>query len=176
MMVPSLKSHHLNRNSGEVLKLMFREETRRAADLKGVCISVCRIVRVVSGSEGGFAFVSGMISSDGPKLIDRNMNILSESTDHVRGISPKPVTSASDIFHKELLAKFRETTTQEQWDLLWKNVLDSGINQLIVIPRWNFSRGAKVEHDHAIRKGIPVEYRDDDPELLRILRKYEVET
>jgi hypothetical protein len=176
MMIPNLKSHHLNRNSGEVLKLMFRTETLKATNLTDVSIAVCRIVRVVSSREGGFAFISGIISSDGPKLIDRNMEILSESTDHVREISPKPVTSASDIFHKELLAKFRENTTHEQWDLLWKNVLDSGISQLIMTPRWDLSRGAKVEHDHAVMRGIQVDYRDDDPELLRILRKYGVET
>lgn len=171
-MLGNIRSHHLNSNRGERLKEMFRSETSKAGNLEGVRIVVCEVVSFISRTERGFTFVSGMISSDGPEFIDRNMLILSDSTDHVRRTSPKPVTSASDIFYDVLLAKYRNVTTPEEWDRLWKSVISSGISDLVMIPRWDASRGAKAEHDHAVARKIPVDYRHNDLELLAILRKH----
>lgn len=165
--------HPLNGNSGEALKEMFRRETDGAKNLEGVRTGVCSVVRFVA-NQGRIAFASGIISGDGPQFIDRNMAILAAYTDHLRRDSTIPVTSATDIFHKELLDKHRNHT-KEEWAGFWRSVLRSGVTRLIMTPRWHLSYGAIDEHDFAKERKMEIEYRYADPPLVGILRGHGVQ-
>lgn len=168
------RTHHLNAHSGEALKRMFNEATGRARSHMEVCAGVCEVVNFVSNREGKFAFVSGIISSEGPEFIKRNMAVLADFTDHVRGSSAAPTMSASDVFHEGLLGRYRDAGI-EGWVIFWRKVIASGVGTLIMTPRWESSYGARDEHGFALKSRITVEYKHEDPELLAILRKHGVE-
>ncbi len=166
--------HHLNTHSGEELKSMLRAATGRAGTYAQVRDAVCEVVGFVASRERGITFVSGLISSDGPGLVDRNILVLSDFTDHIRRVSVVPVVSAADVFHKHLLDKYRDQS-KDDWFRFWRRVLDSGVSLLMMTPRWHLSTGAKDEHEFAVARKIKVEYRHDDPELLKILHRHGVQ-
>jgi hypothetical protein len=168
------RTHHLNAHSGEALKRMFNEATARARSHGEVCAGVCEVVNFVSSKEGKFAFVSGMISAEGPEFVHRNMAVLADFTDQVRMGSAAPVMSASDVFHESLLGRYRDVG-KEGWAIFWRKVLASGVGTLIMTPRWESSFEAKDEHGFALKNRITVEYRHGDPVLLGILRKHGIE-
>lgn len=170
----SKSSHHLNAHSGEVLKNMFKSETSRAKGHMEVCNAVCNVVNIIASSEMKFAFVSGIISGDGPQHIDRNMAILESFTNHLRDDFSIPVMSATDVFHRDLLDQYR-TEGKPQWAVFWRKVLKSGVGTLVMTPRWEASFGAIDEHKFALDYGIKIDYRHGDPALLEILRKNKVE-
>lgn len=166
----AVKTHRLNLNSGKELKALFRTATAPAESFLEIHCAVCKVVATVAKREKGFGFVAGVISSDGPQFIDRNMAILEDYTNHIRAGSQTPVMSACDVFHKALLDKYRRARNREEWALFWRGVLSSGITTLNMTPRWMSSYGAKDEHACAENLNIRIWYRDHDPELVEILR------
>ncbi|MDE1865393.1 MAG: hypothetical protein KGH94_02005 [Candidatus Micrarchaeota archaeon] len=165
--------HPLNFHSGAVLKAMFRGATRGANSYDGVCAGVMGVVASLSRNCGQVGFVSAIIGSDGPQLVDRNMAILADYTDRFRNSTSYPVISAADVFHMELLDQYRSVPNSANgWFGFWRKVLGSGVSDLFMTPRWTESAGAMDEHEFARETKIRIHYRESDPELVRILARH----
>lgn len=104
--------------------------------------------------------VCGMISSDGPQHIPRNLDTLRNYTELLRRASLFPVYCAADAFPIGFLNKLPKYP-QSKWILFWREILASRlVTDILLIPRWNLSEGARDEHETAHRLGLTVHYVD----------------
>lgn len=105
-------------------------------------------------------YVSGIITSDGPEHQDRNIRILAEYTDRIRGLHPFPIFSATDVFNDEVFDRINATSLPVQsWFDFWRDVLNSGyVTDIFMTPRWEKSSGARDELETAEKLGLKVHY------------------
>ncbi|MCL4365593.1 DUF4406 domain-containing protein [Candidatus Marsarchaeota archaeon] len=124
------------------------------------------------GNGSRLGYVSGIITSDTPELVDLNMRRLAEYTDYLRSDVAFPVFSSTDIFSNELEDKLSCNTIGE-WHSFWRDVLEQGhVTDIFMTPRWRSSAGAKDEHETAKRIGISIHYMEDNPGLRSIMDRH----
>ncbi len=139
--------------------------------LKDVQNFVIPILKAANNNgKTSIAYISGIISSDGPSQIQKNITALKCYTDYYRRTQPFPVFSSSDIFNIQIEGKF--SATQKEWVTFWNNILMSGfITDLFLTPRWHCSQGAKEEYRTASIMGLKIRDDSNSPNLLRLVRK-----
>ncbi len=105
-------------------------------------------------------YVSGIISSDGPKNIARNVKKLEEYTERLREKNNFPIFSAADIFYSELFLRINGKDLKDHHFLkFWREILESGyVTDIFMTPGWERSIGAKDEHETARKMGIKIHY------------------
>lgn len=101
------------------------------------------------------AYVAGIMTSDGPTYVDRNLANLRAYTQLVRTKRPDlNIFCSPEVFVDiwEFLRK--NNTTEEQYGDFWDQIILRGnIRELFLTPRWRESRGAVREV--ATAKNIP---------------------
>lgn len=105
-------------------------------------------------------YVAGIITSDGPEYIARNIQKLEEYTERIGDEIDFPVFSAADVFSKDLLDRLHARSLPAQtWFDFWRAILGSGeVTDIFMTPRWKDSLGARDEHETAQKLGIAIHY------------------
>jgi hypothetical protein len=140
------------------------EKVRTANSLSEVEASLVVALQESRRNTDRLGYVSGIITSDGPENIGKNIKLLSKRTEILRSQHSFPLFSATDVFNDEVFAKINahEIPTQG-WLSFWRNVLSSGhVSHVIMTPRWELSTGALDEFDTARRLGLTIEYFKDN--------------
>ena len=110
------------------------------------------------------AYVSGIISSDGPDKIPENMAKLQTHTNLIRQAHPEYlVFSASDIFTDPLNNRIGASQIPtESWLSFWEGILREGkVDIVYMTPRWEESHGARDEERVAKELGLKIIYLKD---------------
>ena len=108
-------------------------------------------------------FVSGIVTSDGPSFVKRNLQVLQDRALRIAEKVDGIVFSAANIFNSELFKKFDSAgATNEDYLIFWERVLNSGqITDVVMTPRWEESGGARRENETAITIGLQIhDYQD----------------
>lgn len=109
-------------------------------------------------------YVSGIITSEGPDNIPKNIERLARFTAHVRATQAFPVFSATDVFDDVLFARLNAAGFKnEDWLVFWREVLGDErkfVTDMFMTPRWEISQGATDEHQIAKAMNMSVSYLD----------------
>ncbi len=105
-------------------------------------------------------YVSGIITSEGPEHIQRNILLLKTHAQRLREIHSFPIISAPDIFTSEVPIQIDSPNIPYQdWIQFWRDVLRSGyITDIFMTPRWEKSTGAKDEFQIANEEDMTIHY------------------
>jgi hypothetical protein len=107
-------------------------------------------VQVERGA-GQIGYVSGIINSDGPEHVARNVLKLAAYTETIRSAHDFPIFSATDIFTPTVREALPEmqlqyTDREELFYDFWRKVLCCGyVTDIFMTPRWPLSKGAVDE-------------------------------
>lgn len=138
------------------------QEARSLAETRDLLLELFRAER--SGGLTDIGYVSGMISSDGPEHIQRNRERLRAITEEVRQRENVAIFSAVDVFNDQLFPKLEVLGyPNEDWIQFWREILDTPerfVTSVFMTPRWEESRGARDEHEVALRMGITIYYTE----------------
>jgi hypothetical protein len=108
--------------------------------------------------------VSGIISSEGDKRIERNMRRLHLYTAHLSEQYNFPIFSAVDVFGNGLYAQIEEFSFERElrekhFVDFWRGVFRSGhLTDVFMTPRWEISSGARDEHAISLEEQITIHY------------------
>lgn len=105
-------------------------------------------------------YVSGIITSDGPKFVKRNMENLLLYTESLRDKNNFPIFSAGDIFTEEVFERVDAFNLPSHHFLkFWREILVSGwVTDIFMTPRWDESKGALDEHEVAEKQNLKIHY------------------
>lgn len=127
-------------------------------------IEVVRTLKELS-PDGRVGYAAGIVASDGPEHIERNVLLLAEYANRLRKAHPFPIFSAVDVFGVTgLWDRFvpmfvRGEITDDDFKKFWRGILGSGyVTDVFMTPRWEFSNGARDEHETATACGIRIHY------------------
>lgn len=121
------------------------------------------------GQKQQIGYVSGIISSEGPKNIPRNMRRLEAYTDLIRKQYSFPIFSATDVFGNGMHGKLEEfyfeaELQQKHFMDFWEAVLTAGhVTDMFMTPRWEVSSGAKDEFRIARETGMRLYIVESNP-------------
>lgn len=107
-------------------------------------------------------YVSGLISSEGPENIPKNMKRLEAYTELIRKQYDFPIFSATDVFgngmHEQVEEfHFEKELQQKHFMDFWDAVLGTGhVTDIFMTPRWEVSTGAKDEFRIAQAMGMKI--------------------
>jgi len=107
-------------------------------------------------------YVAGIITSDGPENIDRNVKRLIRFTEDVRGRNTFPVFSSTDVIGDALFKRLGAALfKQTDWEKFWRDILGADekfVTDMFMTPGWEKSRGATDEHNTAKKVGMQIHY------------------
>ncbi len=151
------------------LREALRAITPTTTQIDVVKTQVIDILRNVKTDEiQKIGYVSGVISSDGPKHIPKNIAVLDTYTEFYRMTIPFPAFSSSDIFYGKYTERFN--LSQSEWLTFWSSILKSGtITDVFMTPRWKISNGAVEEHKMAKELNLTIHNHENKVDLRRIL-------
>jgi len=142
----------------DLLQTHIREAKSLLEVKKGVLKALIKIAGNSSTKKLGY--VSGIITSDGPKLVKRNIERLGSHTERLRQKHPFPIFSAADIFTQEVFERVGAFDLPSHRFLkFWREILGSGwVTDIFMTPRWEHSQGAKDEHEAAKELKLNIHY------------------
>ena len=109
------------------------------------------------------AYISGIITSDGPDCVVRNIQNLRRYAEDFSCQKDLYVVSPVDVLNKVVLTRLQRTNEYRETDYrnFWKSVLESKlIDMLVMTPRWSKSQGAVIEYRTATTTNIEVIFID----------------
>lgn len=127
-------------------------------DLAIALISLLKETRNIGSTQIGY--VSGMITSEGPQNIAKNIEILEKHTSTLRNKYLYPIFSATDVFYDQLFARIDARGAKNtDYEHFWNQVLSSRyITDIFMTPRWELSHGACDELATAKRLQLTIHY------------------
>jgi hypothetical protein len=127
-------------------------------EVKTLLLDVLKKVREEGAEKIGY--VAGIITSEGPENIDRNVKRLAGFADSVCLQSNFPIFSSTYLITDALFEKLgMQTIAQADWQKFWRDVLSSGfITDIFMTPRWEISYGSCDEHKTAQEVGMKIHY------------------
>lgn len=143
------------------MRKVIRRAVQKATNLPEVRDKLLAVLAQQNGSRIGY--VAGIITSDGPEHIEKNLQKLEKCTQRIKQRESIVVFSAVDVFDEELFIRLKASTLpQDSWWIFWREVLGSGhITDIYMTPRWQESTGARDEHETATKVGIAIHYEKD---------------
>lgn len=136
------------------------KEANSLDQVKSALFTVFKEYRKMGHTRIGY--VSGIITSEGPENIDRNVKRLDEFTEHVRKTQTFPIFSSTDVFDTALFARIGIPTIKAtNWEDFWAEILgheERFITDIFMTPKWEKSRGATDEHRVAKEVGMNIVY------------------
>lgn len=112
-------------------------------------------------------YVAGILYSDGPEYFERNRQLLKKRTEIIRKNQNFPIFSAYDIFHWGLYDQieernFPDSKRRAAFIQFWRDIVGSSlVTDVFMTPRWEFSEGARDEHETAQKFNLTVHYFND---------------
>ena len=105
-------------------------------------------------------YVSGVITSDGPDMISRNVSVLQTHANQLREIHSFCIFSPTEVFTKPVMENINmRRLTSKDLQKFWRNVLGAGyVTDVFMTPRWELSNGAKDELFTAQQLKLRVHY------------------
>lgn len=135
-----------------------------ATTLKEVKDILLPLLQQTHKKEQRIGYVAGILFSDGPLHVKRNIQALSDYTEFLRKQHSFSIFSPTDVFYNGLFPRLKESSFPESarrivFVSFWRDVLNSGfITDIFMTPRWQESSGATDEHNIAKEKGITIHY------------------
>ena len=113
-----------------------------------------KLIQAKEQSETGeVGFVSGIIMSDGPLRVIKNLGMLKRYQRFVKKQVDYPVLSAIDFLDADNI--IRLTSNKQEHKRFWREILGSGyITDFFTTPRGQEKGGAKDEYETATKLGL----------------------
>lgn len=129
-------------------------------EVKKLLLGVLKGVRTEGSTQIGY--VAGILTSDGPQNIDKNVKRLRKFTDKIRAENGYPIFSSTDVISDHLFKKLgAKLFERADWEEFWREVLgtkEKFVTDIFMTPRWQESRGATDEHKTAKENGLKIHY------------------
>ena len=105
-------------------------------------------------------YVAGMISSEGPENIQKNLDILERRTQELSKIYNFPLFSQNDIFTDDVYKQIKQSgATHADFEEFYQQIHSTGlITHIFMTPKWELSVGATDEHETALRYRLNIIY------------------
>ncbi|MBP9817176.1 hypothetical protein KBC75_00280 [Candidatus Shapirobacteria bacterium] len=105
-------------------------------------------------------YVSGIISSEGPENIPKNLKRLDKYTKNLRRLHHFPIFSQNDIFSDDVYEAIKKSgATHSDFEDFYRRVHGSGfITHMFMTPKWELSLGATDEHKTALQSALKLIY------------------
>lgn len=143
-----------------MLKDGIAERVKAATNLNEVRDAVIAVFEEARTEKGviRIGYVSGIITSDGPEYVERNLAILARHTENLRLAHDFPIFSSTDVFDNKVFERINANKIPVQaWLDFWREILESGhITDMFMTPRWEVSIGARDEYQNAQRLGLKI--------------------
>ena len=151
------------------MKQQIRIAVNDAKNLAEIRTALLQLFQNIKQQENQsqIGYVAGILYSDGPEYFERNRQLLAKRTEMIRSTQTFPIFSAYDIFSDGIYDQIeeRKLSVQDARDIFiqfWRDILGSGlISDIFMTPRWEFSEGAKDEHQTAQKFGLTIHYFHD---------------
>lgn len=146
------------------MKHVITQVLTNATTLKEVKDLLLPLLKETHTKEKRLGYVAGIIFSDGPLHVKRNIQLLMDYTEFLRKQHGFSIFSPTDVFYSGLFPNLKESSFPESarrivFVSFWRDILTSGfITDIFMTPRWQESQGATDEHNIAKEKGIAVHY------------------
>lgn len=132
-------------------------EIKHSTSLKHVHIGLVKVIKAINERfpKQRLGFVAGIITSDGDENMSRNIERLKQYAEEIRGRYDFPIFSSVDVFGNGIYnqveeSKFERELREHHFVQFWTMILETGhITDIFMTPRWDKSRGAKIEHEVA---------------------------
>lgn len=142
------------------------QEIRHSTSLKHVRLGLVRIIKAINenSTEQRLGFVAGIITSDGDENMPKNIERLKQYAKEVRGMYDFPIFSSVDVFGNGIYdqieeSKFERELREYHFVEFWRMILETGhITDIFMTPRWEKSKGAKVEYTIAKKLKIKIHF------------------
>lgn len=122
--------------------------------------SLLSLLREFTRQSGGsrLAFVSGILTSDGPGLASFHRRELLRYTGMLHRQLGIAIFCCQDVFSEDQEIFFTKNGTRyRDWLVFWRSVLASGyVTDIYFIPGWHRSEGARDEYRAALRNGLRI--------------------
>jgi hypothetical protein len=147
------------------LQKEIKNSTKKVKNLNQIAKNTILILKKCKIDEAKrIGYVAGIVTSDGPENIDKNVKNLTKFTNKIRERNSFPIFSSTDVFSKKCIAKLDEMNLPpekievEFWKF-WRKLLRSGyITDIFMTPGWDRSLGAQDEHKTAKKAGLKIHY------------------
>ncbi|MDP2671732.1 MAG: DUF4406 domain-containing protein [bacterium] len=144
---------------------LLQEHVKEASTLAEVLEGVFKAFHVAGdGKKKSIGYVSGIITSDGPDKIQKNIEVLDGYTAKVRAQREFPIFSAVDVFSNEVFARLNAfELPAESFEDFWRQILNSGwVSHIFMTPRWQESKGATDEYKTAKKLALKIHFIRED--------------
>lgn len=149
------------------MKERIEEAVKNAKNINEVKDSVLSVLKEFK-SDGAIriGYVAGLVTSEGPENIDKNVRRLVKFTEHVRAQNDFPIFSSTDVISDELFKKLGlEEFQKTDWEKFWRDILGAEgryVTDIFMTPKWEISRGSKDEHKVAKEVGMRIHYLTEE--------------
>lgn len=136
------------------------EKANSLTEVKEALFGVFREYRQEGHTRIGY--VSGIVTSEGPENIERNVERLVKFTEHIKTEQNFPIFSSADVFDKRLFARLGAANLKNvDWEAFWQEIFEHEekfVTDMFMTPKWEKSRGATDEHRVAKKVGMNIVY------------------
>jgi len=145
----------------------IEEAVKKANSIEDVKDGVLIVLKELR-NEGNqrIGYVSGLITSEGPENINKNVKRLIRFTNYIRSQNDFPIFSSTDVVSDALFKRLgAQLFKQADWEEFWRDVLGSEeryVTDMFMTPRWEKSRGATDEHKTAKKVGMQIHHLTEE--------------
>ena len=149
------------------MKERIRGAVKYAKDINEVKTSVLSVLKELK-NEGAerIGYVAGLVTSEGPENIDKNVRRLVGFTEHIRTQNDFPIFSSTDVVSDELFERLGlEEFQKTDWEKFWRDILGAEgkyVTDIFMTPGWEASRGSRDEHKVAKEVGMQIHYLKEE--------------
>src|SRR3989344_5250014 len=145
------------------MKHKLRKAVTNCNTLEEVLNEVVRVFKDIKETSERIGFVSGIVTSDGPIHIQRNLLRLENFTQTLSQKTNFPLFSARCVFTDELYRVLDEGGAKnDDYLAFWDKLLRSGyVTDVFMTPRWEKSMGATNENKLANSLALKIHYVEE---------------
>ena len=142
------------------LGFLIEETVRNASSIDEVKTLLISLLRKIRQDSNRIGYVAGLITSEGPENIDKNVRRLVKFTSDIRSENNFPIFASTDVISDALFKKIgADAIKSGDWEKFWRAVLaQGGVTDVFMTPRWEISRGATDEYNTAKSLGLQIHF------------------
>ncbi len=145
------------------MQTVIQNAIQHSIDLEDIKKNLFKLFRQLRKNEyQNIGYVSGIITSNGPQHISKNLKMLEKYTTELRRKHNYPIFSATDIFSQKIFEQINaQNLTTQNWNNFWKELIghpQKYISHIFMTPGWKQSQGAKQEHLVAKKNELQIIY------------------
>ena len=144
-----------------LMKDKFKKAAKDLTTFDSIAKSVINVLKeeMEKSSDHIVNFVSGSVTSDGPKYIERNLKKLIQHTNSVAKQTNAPTFSANYVVDLFTQVRPKSDNTKPNRLKFWKKIMESlVITDVYMAPGWEKSIGAIAEHKLAKKLKMRIHY------------------